>query len=98
MMVLKRLILGFININEWKRSISKLGILSISEDNLNKLFQMYDANKNNLLEYKELKLTLFPTQQTEQNEQTERVETMPLETDQRTSPTQSRAKTSQNRE
>lgn len=58
--------IGSVNREEWKRAIQKLGITSISDENLIKLHELYDANQNGSLDYKEFIVTLYPVQQTDQ--------------------------------
>ena len=59
------MLLGRVNLNEWKRAISKLGITSVNDENLNKIFESYATNLS--VDYKEFILVLYPVQNTEKD-------------------------------
>ncbi len=56
------LIVGCITKDEFKRSLTNLGITSISESNIGKLFDIYDSNKNRTLDCKEFISILYPSE------------------------------------
>jgi hypothetical protein len=60
---------GYVSRDEWKRSLAKIGIGGISEENILTLFNSYDANQNGKLEYKEFIGALYPVQGTEADQE-----------------------------
>jgi len=57
---------GLVNRSEWKRTLLKLGVLSLNDDKLNKLFDLYGSNKRELVDIREFIQHLYPLQNNEE--------------------------------
>jgi len=57
---------GLVNKNEFKRTLQKLGILSLNDEKLDKIFDLYDSNKSQSLDFREFIQHLYPLQNNEE--------------------------------